>query len=392
MKRSIFLMMLSSLYLFGMSYEAFKKETLKHTKILKAQEINAALAKVESARMLRPDNPSVQIDAARYRPDASRAGYGYSAMLSQPVRTPGFMRGVQAQSEANRALAQALTDKRRADFLKEFESYYTDYIYLNRLEALLRQESKLAKRTVSIAYARYKNGAADRVSYLRAKAAALQLATQRSTVEREIKSRYYTLLTLSGLKAPLRIPKMKFIYPVKLPKLIKHGKAPKTALYAAKQKEAASKLIQAETLVEKVNIYGGIEKEPDQSILRLGLSLPLPLLHQKKEERQLAKLRLQQLGIEQRQYENEIANTRQSLKASLSSLIHAYRENRQLVREQRSIVRLLQEGYKLSGEKLFELVSEQKRLIENQKSLLNLEKEINQLQITLRYIQGYYNE
>ena len=384
--------MLSSLFAFAMSYEAFKKKTLKHTNILKAQMLNVKLRGVENARSLRPINPSLQIELAHFRPNSSDHGYGYNIVFTQPVRTSRFMQGVRALNEAKIALVNALTNKKRIEFLKELELYYTEYVYLNRLEALLRQESKLAKRTASIVLTRYKEGAETKLSYLRAKTAIQQLASQHLTIQKQIKERYYTLLTLSGLKAPLRIPKMKFIYPVKLPKLIKHGKAPKTALYAAKQKEAASKLIQAETLVEKVNIYGGVEKEPDQSILRLGLSLPLPLLHQKKEERQLAKLRLQQLGIEQRQYENEIANTRQSLKASLSSLIHAYRENRQLVREQRSIVRLLQEGYKLSGEKLFELVSEQKRLIDNQKSLLNLEKEINQLHITLRYIQGYYNE
>ena len=392
MKKVTLLVVIVSLCTYGMSYQAFKRQVLKHSKILRIEKLKAAQVDIENAKRLRPENPELQLELSRFNPTFGNSAFGASAMIAQPIRLNAFLQNIKAQNEAAKALSSALRLKKRADFLKNFEAYYTDYVYLHRLKRLLDDEIALARRTAGLAQARYQEGADDKIAPLRAKARLSELQATRATLIKEIAKRKATLLTLSGLKRLPHLPTDRFIYPLQLPKLKKAAHAPELALYDAKAKVADAKLKRAKMLFEKVTLYGGIEKEPDQSILRLGVSIPLPLLHKKEQERALAKLEHQRIALEQQQYRQSLAHNETALYKTLRTLIDAYRSTRRSIDQTRRVVTLLQEGYKISGEQLFELLSEEQKLIKLRKRLLDLAKEINKTQIALRYIKGYYND
>jgi outer membrane protein TolC len=301
------------------------------------------------------------------------------------------MDAVTAQSEATMRLSEALIAENRALFLQNLERFYTDYVYLGKLQTLLEKEYRLALKTASIAKQRYESGAEDKIAYLRAKNRALAIKSQITSLGEEISQRYFTLLTLAGTQKKICFQK-RFIYPLRMPKSQPKKRTPKEAILEAQTKAAEAKLKRSNVLIERYNLYGGIEKEPDQSILRIGLSIPLPLVHQKAEEKQLARLQKEQSQLQLQQYRMERNNTIRSLRASLGALIDAYRENSTLARQQRKLTALLQEGYRLSGARLFDLLMEQQKLIQTEKKRLELQKKINQQQITLRYFEGKYND
>ena len=138
-------------------------------------------------------------------------------------------------------------------------------------------------------------------------------------------------------------------------------------------------------------LQAGIEKEPDQSILRLGVSIPITL-HHNKEEKALAKLKMQQLTLDKAQAKVDLKSQRAMLKASILTLSTQYQALKKLKAEQSALNQLLLEGYEIAQGSIFEMMNAKNRLIQTRKSLLQTQKMINTQKIELRFIQGQYND
>ena len=147
-----------------------------------------------------------------------------------------------------------------------------------------------------------------------------------------------------------------------------------------------------ESSINTYSLQAGIEKEPDQSIFRLGVSIPLPVRNNKEEEKALARLKMQQLQLDSAQLEIDLHAKKLMLKSSIKELSAQYEALTILKREQKSLNALLLEGYKISQGSIFEMMNTKNKRIQTQKSLLQTQKIINNQKIELRFIQGYYND
>jgi len=380
-----------SLSAFGMSYTQFKKHTLKHAKVLQSQALKEKQTQVQNDILLRTPNPTVDLEVGRYDADFTNIKYGYAVTASQKVRTNGYLGALTSLSAAKSMLSKASVFQNKSNYMKLMEETYIQYVYESKLLTLLQEEYRLSKKMTKVAKERYLNGAETKVSYLQAKTQTLSLKTQMSTTKQQMQSLYYTLLAMGGFSKKVTLAK-KFIYSVSSKVKSSSRLNAQQKILLAKEKLYASQLQMHENRFTSYDITAGVEKEPGQSILRVGVSIPLPLRHNKEEEKALARLKMQQTALDSDVLRLNIKSQKQMLLSSLRELTSQYHALKQLKKEQQSLSNLLTEGYTIAQGSLFELMSTKNRLIQTKKSLLQTQKTINMQKIAYRLLQGYYND
>jgi outer membrane protein TolC len=391
MKKIIMIFLGFGLTAYGMSYTKFKKHTKKHAKTLQSQALNVKQVEVENTITLRTPNPTLDVEVGRYKPDFSGAEYGYSVSASQKVRTNSYYNALQSTAEAKTLLSKAYVYEGKAAYMKKVEDTYTGYVYESKLLAILKEEYTLSKKMTHVAKERYVNGSETKVAYLQAKTQTLNLKTQMHTTKQKMNSLYYMLLAMGGFSKNVSLSK-KFIYSVSSKLGGRHKLSSQQKILLAKEKLYASQLSMNESRFNSYDVIAGVEKEPDQSILRVGISIALPLRHNKEEERALNRLKMQQLQLDRGALALNIKSQKKMRNAAIRELQHQYAALRALKKEQHTLSNLLTEGYKIAQGSLFELMLAKNKLIQTRKSLIQTQKEINHQKIELRLLKGNYND
>ncbi len=380
-----------SLGLCAMSYKEFKRYTEKNAKALQSQALSLQTTKEENKILLRTENPTLELEASRFSPDGSKSSFGYSAIASQTIRTDNYYGGLEDQATASTLLQEAYVHDGKAGYFRRLETLYTGYVYESELLALLQEEYTLSKKMTDIVYERYTNGSENRVAYLQAKTDTMTLKSQMHTIKQEINKLYYQLLAMAGLSKKVSLEKH-FIYSVSTQISSVAKISSKEQILEAKRRVLESKNRINEDSINKYEVYAGIEDEPEQSILRVGVSIPLPIWNDKSEERALAKLQMQQLSLDKEQLNIDLNAQKEMIKASIQELSEQYHSLKMLKTEQLILNDMLQEGYKISQGSIFVMMSAKNKLIQTQKSLLQTQKAINNQKIQLRFIRGEYND
>ncbi len=391
MKRIITIFLSLSLGLFAMSYEQFKKYTEKNAKALQSQALSLQTTQEENKILLRTQNPTLELEASRFNPDIVESDFGYSVIASQTVRTGNYYGGLEDQATASTLLQQAYVRDGKAGYFRTLENLYTEYVYQSKLLALLKEEYTLSNKMTDMVHERYKNGSENRVAYLQAKTNTMMLKTQMYTTKQEMHRLYYQLLAIAGLSKKVSLEKH-FIYSVSTQTSSVLKTSPKEQILEAKKKLLESKIRINESSINSYEVYGGIEDEPEQSILRVGVSIPIPIWNDKSEEKALAKLQMQQLSLDKEQLSIDLISQKEMIKASIQELSEQYRSLKNLKKEQQILNDMLQEGYKIAQGSVFVMMNAKNKLIQTQKSLLQTQKNINNQKIELRFIQGQYND
>ncbi len=391
MKKIITIVLSFSLSAFGMSYEKFKKYTKKHAKTLQSQALSLQTTQEENKILLRTQNPILELEASRFNPDVEDSSFGYAIIASQNIRTGNYYDGLQKKADASSLLQQAYVNEGTAGYMRTLEILYTEYVYQSKLFSLLQQEYTLSDKVSEMVQQRYQNGSENKVAYLQAKTDTLALKTQIYATKQEMNSMYHQLLAIAGLKTKVPLDKH-FIYTVSSKITGKTKENPKQQILQAKEKLIESQIQMNESTINSYEMFGGIEDEPDQSILRLGVSIPIPLFNTKSEEKMLAKLKMQQLSLDKEQLSIELYTEQEIIHASIQSLSQQYTSLQTLKKEQKILNDLLQEGYQIAQGSIFVMMSSKNKLIQTQKSLLQTQKMINNQKIALRFLQGSYND
>jgi len=391
MKKIIMIFLSFSLFSFGMSYEKFKKLTLKNAKVLQSQALTMKTTQEQNNILLRAQNPTLSLEASRFDPKQSGSSFNYSAFITQQIRIPNYYGGLEDKASAQLQLQNAYVTDGRAGYIRALEKFYTEYVYQSKLLALLQDEYTLSKKVTDIVKQRYDSGSENKVSYLQAKTDTIALKTQMYTTRQAMKTLYYQLLAIAGLKNNVSLSKQ-FIYSVSKEKYSKSNINTKQQILAAKQKLLQSQVRMNDSTINNFQLYGGMEDEPDQSILRVGINIPFPIFNRKSEEKQLAKLQAEQLKLDKEQLDIDLYSQEKMFKASIQELSAQYYALRSLRTEQKALYALLQEGYRIAQGSIFVMMSAKNKLIQTQKTLLQTQKMINTQKIELHYLQGHYND
>ncbi|CAA6815903.1 MAG: Heavy metal RND efflux outer membrane protein, CzcC family [uncultured Sulfurovum sp.] len=380
-----------SLSLFGMSYAKFKKHIEENSKVLKSQQLSLEANRQENNILLRTQNPTLNLEAARYNPDFTDSEYGYEISASQTIRTGNYLEGLQDKANASNLLQQAYVLEGKAGYMKALEGLYTEYVYQSKLLSLLKQEYELSSEVTGIVEERYKSGSENKASYLQAKTDTLALKTLIYTTKQQMNSLHYELLAIAGFSKKKSLDK-KFIYSVSSQTKSVSKVSPQEKILVAKEKMLAGQMRMNESSFNSYELSTGIEQEPEQSIIRFGISIPLTVQHNKEEEKALARLKMQQLELDSAQLKIDLSLKKQMLKDSIKELSQQYHSLKTLKTEQEALSALLLEGYKIAQGSIFVMMNAKNKLIQTQKSLLQTQAVINNKKIELRFIQGQYND
>jgi len=376
---------------YGMSYEKFKKYTQKNAKVLQSQVLSLQTTQEQNKILLRSQNPIFGLEASRFNPQGTDSSFQYSGSISQTIRTGNYYSGLEEKADANTLLQQAYVRDGKAGYIRTLENFYTEYVYQSKLLTLLQEEYTLSNKVNHIVKQRYENGSENKVAYLQAKTDTLSLKTEMFTTKQEMNALYYQLLAIAGLTKKVHLEKQ-FIYSISSQIATSSHTNPKQQILQAKEKLLKSQIRMNESSIESYDLYSSIEDEPDQSIVRIGISIPLPIFNDKSEEKMLAKLQREQLTLDSEQLEIDIFTQKERLKSSIKELVNQYQALKTLKKEQQLLNDLLQEGYKISQGSIFIMMNAKNKLIQTQKSLLQTQKNINNKKIDLRFIQGQYND
>ena len=391
MQKLILILTVCSLPLWSMNYKQFKDHTLKHSPMLQSQKLETGKTNVTNAIELRAANPVMTLEGSRYDQSNGPTDYEYAVGVSQTVRTPWYMDGIKAKTKASTLLSQALQTRGRAGYIKTLENLYTEYVFQSRLLTLLEQEYTLSKRVTQMVKERYRNGSENKVAYLQARTQTLTLKTELYTVRQQRNSLYYQLLAAAGFETKVSLEK-RFIYSVSATTGQSSRLSPQQQILKAKEKRYQSELRMYESGFRRFDLYSSLEREPDQSVIRVGVNIPLSVNNDHSEERMLAKLQMQQTALEQKQLEISLKSRKAMLKSAIRELSAQYHALQSLQKEQETLVALLEEGYRIAKGSLFELMTEKSRLIQTRKALLQTQKMINTQKIELHFLQGDYND
>jgi hypothetical protein len=392
MKKIITIFLALGLSAFGMSYEKFKNYTLKHSKVLQSQALSLQTTAQENNILLRTSNPILSLEAASFDEyEINNRHTGYSILAAQSIRTGTYMDGLKENTLASTLLRQAFVTEGKAGYMKALETLYTEYVYQSKLLSLLQQEYTLSKEVTNMVKERFEDGSDNKVSYLQAKTETLTLKTLMFSTRQRVNSLYYQLLAAAGFRKKISLDKQ-FIYAISSKTKNSSKLSPAQQILEAKEKLYQSDLSMNKSSFQKYDLYTGFEKEPYQTITRVGVIVPLSIHNDRSEERMLAKLKGQQVQLEQEQLSLNVHSQKQMFKSSLRELSMQYQALLMLQKDQKSLTALLQEGYKIAKGSLFQLMTTKNRLIQTGKSLLQTQKMINDQKIELRFLQGDYND
>ena len=199
MRKTVFIFIAFSVTLFAMNFSQFKQSVLRNSKILKSGRLSISAEQQKNAILLRSENPTLELEGIRFNPDAGDDRMGYRGTYTQPIRTGGYYDALSQKAQAEMMLQKAYVSQGQAGFIKELEKIYTEYVYMDKLYRLMREDYKISERISSVANERFKGGAESKAQYLQAKTEVMMAKTQMLSPKRETQNIYYQMLGLAGL-------------------------------------------------------------------------------------------------------------------------------------------------------------------------------------------------
>ena len=381
--QKIYIVLLFSLPLFGLDFSEFYKKAIKNSPYLQGNELSLKQAKLEAKKLTRYQNPSLELEYTRFED-----GNGGRVAYSQPIRLWGVGDAADALAERLKENAQDGFVFQKALFAKELILRYLVYKEAAHLEKLSNEETKIAQTIYKISKERFANGTIPKSDTLQAKLTLDLSLTKQDEAKLRTHNAYYAMIAFSGLDEDMAVDTA---YEVILqnPSISSHpliGYKHATAdLYEAKGKLYSNK-------IEWVEVYGEYEKEPQESIYRVGLNIPLALFNQKNEERRYALLEARRNELLAKNIEKKVTLDMLRLQKERTILQNLLMRYRQSIKEGEELIHLYQEAYKIANIDIVQLQQAKNALIQTKKALIETTIKLERNALEQNYLQGVYNE
>jgi cobalt-zinc-cadmium efflux system outer membrane protein len=387
MKRFLFSSLLLSASLSADGFEKLLEKALSNSPYLHASQLDIEVQKQQNERELRYKNPSLGVDIARFNPDAGEDKNGYSLTISQPIRLWGIGDDKEALGQLLQEGTTLAYTKKKARFIKALSLAYIAYSRLKKLEVLSLKEQKISKQIYQIASRRFRAGSIAKKELLHAQTLLLKQEVESESISLEKMRSYYDLLALCGVNDEIKLDGFHTFALQQAtrenPELIRLKNSLDTV--RAKAKITTKK-------IENIQLNANYEKEYEQDISSLGLSVPLAIFNTKSQEQKIASLEAKQLTFkieqaiqEQTFMRKKLSHQREKLKA-----LRAHQER--LIKTQQKLLMMYQEGYKIAKSNLLELQNAKSRLLDAKKRAIELDAAYQQNIIETNYLRGVYHD
>lgn len=371
------------------SFETFLDTALQTSPYLESNRLNIEQSNVQARLTQRYKNPSLELELSNFSTDADGNKGGYRAGLSQPLRLWGIGDDRKTLATAQKAEAQSFVKLNRANFVLSTSRAYSRYKYALAREALREEELEISQTILDISRARFDNGTIARVKFMQAEVDVHRGENRLNRAKVERLSSYYQLLATAGVT---ETPSIDDGYEFKLA-LGEDATDAASLLYVkSKRASAAAKAKLNANRLEWVNLYGEFEKEPDQKIARVGVSIPLILFNAKKEEKKIAQLEAKKRELQAKNMDNSLRMRLKKIETSIEALKRLEQSTAKLLQSQEKLLAMYRDGYKIANINLVELQSIKNQMIQTKADSLEIRYSKEQNIIQYNFLVGEYNE
>jgi len=391
-KKSIFATLGLCAVLSAQNFDTFLDEALQASPYLKANALEIERADEQSSLIQRYKNPKLSLEASKFTPDLGKSEAGYRVALMQPLRLWGVGKDRTDLARATQEEAKGLVTLQHAEFVKVLSLLYIDYMTQSALLELAREEFVISKNIANISKERYEAGTIAKVKYLRAK---VDLISSKNLLNEKKAMRlasYYKLLAFAGLQNEKELDE-NYIFKLsdKMQTELQNSSAELHYLQT-QQNTAKAKAKLNTNKIEWMNLYAAYEAEPDQSIARVGMNIPLALFNTKKEEKKIVALQAKQSAFLLQNQKTAFSFTLERLTKELQILGAVVNSTQDLYNAQKELLKMYEDGYKIANINLLELQNIKNQMIQTKEKKIMLENKINKNIVMYNYEVGEYNE
>ena len=371
------------------TFEQFLSDSLQKSPLLKTNALTLEQAEQNADLTTRYKNPTLSLEVSNFSLDVGGEKTGYSAGISQPIRLWGVSDARENVTTAQKQEVEASVKLSRAAFIKKLSSLYAQYKNAVGAEALAKEELFIAKKIAKISQSKIENGTIAKVKSIQATLDTKRLENFFAQMSVNKTTAYYRLMGFRGLNETVELDtKYNFSLSEKS-ELISNAQI---ALSQASKKKAVANAELNSNKLEWIALYGQFEQEPDQSIARVGVNIPLVLFNTKSQEKQIAKLTADKTELITQNLTQTVAFKLKELKNSITTLQRVEQTSQELLNSQKELLSMYEEGYKIANINLIELQTIKNQLIQTKANLLNitLAKELSIIEHN--FLTGTYNE
>ena len=371
------------------SYEALLQQALESNTALKLTQTKEEENRLNGVISTRLENPTLEIGVADFssRRLLRENEIGGSVGLSQALLLPSVKADKKKLTQRQVELAKQNYKLEKLMFVYRFNMHYLAYKEALQKELLQSESLEISKKILAITQGRFSAGSIAKTELLQAQIEQSEALNHAKILFLETLQQKNTLLRFVNLEQNIELDAEHTF--VKSSNTSTH---PLLKLAEKKEKVALAQLAVDSHNIKSIELFSEIEAEPDQDVFRVGISLALPIFNQKSEEKQLAKIainnqklallsRKKALSLELAQLQEEIA-VLEALKVNYEALIL----------EEEQLLAMYQEGYAIAKVNLLKLNMLKKKLLENRERLLEATLAIEKNIIKINYLQGGENE
>jgi len=389
MNRTILFMVLTLSLLEAQSYEALLQEALEMNTALKLTQTQEEKNRLNGVIKTRLANPTLEIGVADFssRRVLRENEIGGSIGLSQSLLLPSVKADKKKFTQRQVELSQENYKLEKSMFIYRFNLNYLAYKEAQKKELLQTASLDISKKILAVTEGRFSAGSIAKAELLQAQIEQSEALSYAKVLSLKTLQEKNSLLRFANLEQNIELDAEHTF--VQNSNTSTH---PLLKLAEKKEKVALAQLAVDSHNIERVVLFSEIEAEPDQDIFRVGISLALPIFNQKSEEKQLAKIAINNqklalasgkrvLSLELSQLQEEIV-VQEALKSNYEALIL----------EEERLLMMYQEGYAIAKVNLLKLNMLKKKLLDNRERLLEVTLAIEKNIIKINYLQGGQNE
>ncbi len=388
MKKTIIgLFLLANLH--AISYEELLELALQNNASLQINKSQEQRANLQAQIETRLENPNIEFEVADFSSKRLLRGnaFGTRVGISQSLLLPSVKEDKKALAQSRVEVEKQNFELEKSEFIYRFNMYYLDYREAVEKEQLQQEALVISKKIRSVVEGRFNAGSIAKSEVLQARIEENEVVSQGKQLSFESLTKNNALLRFANVQENTTVNTYHRFNEKSTTAL-----HPFLSLTEKKEEVARAELAVASHTMQSIELFSEIEAEPDQDIFRIGVSIPLPIFNKNSQEKQLAKIAINNhklalasgkraLDLELAQLQNEIAQ-QEGLKINYEALVE----------EENRLLSMYQKGYRLAKVNLLKLSNIKKELLKTKENLLATRFSIEKNIIKINYLKGAYNE
>jgi len=392
MYRLLFISLFSLPSFSTQSYQEILDKALQKNITLQIAQRKESVIALEGKIETRRKNPNLELEVSDFLElDRNRFGaindFGLRAGVSQELLLPKVKKEIEHLTQAKMGVAKENYTLLKSEFIYQFTLKYLAYRNALKKESFLEEALHISNEILETVKIRYEHGAVPQSEFLQSRLDTRQLLNRIDELRLETSTKRDDFLLFANIQQNIDIDEG---YVVHLKK--SSWRDPFKKLKVQEERLSTATLKRLSHTIEMIELFSEIEKEPQEDIFRVGISVPLPLYNTKSQERALAKIARSTQIAKQESREYLVGIRLQQLKKKQKQIKETKEQYQRRLDEQEQLFEMYKQGYDFAKVNLFKLQESQKRMVEIQERLSLLEMRYEKNIVTINYLKGAYHE